>query len=139
MFTFIHPWSGQSGSGLVPHSPAPLAFAFAAPEPLAAVDGLPPASGAPAVAEAGPASLAFVVVPLPVGAVFVAAVVLVVAVVVGALAAGALDAVEGGAEDADGPPLVAVPSDFVQATTNAAIERRTGRGRMSGELTRNWI
>jgi hypothetical protein len=93
MFAFIQACSGQSGSGFVPHSPAPLALAPPpAAEALAAAVALP-ASVAPPGAALGPASFAFDVVPLPLGAVFVAAAGSVDAAV--ALAAGALDAAGG--------------------------------------------
>jgi hypothetical protein len=136
MFAFIQAWSGQSGSGFVPHSPAPLAFPPPPAEPLAAAVALP-ASVAPPGAAAGPASFAFVVVPLPLGAVFVAAADSVATAV--ALAAGALETAGGGTEDAEGLEPVPVSSDFVHAKTSAASERITGKERMGGELTRNRI
>jgi hypothetical protein len=124
MFAFIQAWSGQSGSGFVPHSPAPLALADAlapAPPGAMALPASPPAALSTGAADAAAVAIAEAIV----GAEALVA------------AAGALDAAEA---------LLAVIvgfwsaiSDFVQATISAASERRTGSERMAGELTRNRI
>lgn len=138
MFAFIQAWSGQSGSGFVPHSPAPLGLAPPAADALAAAVAVAlPEPLVPAGAEDGPASAAFVVVPLPAGAVFVAAAVSVVAT--DALGAGALATTGAGTLLADGLDSAPVPSDFVHAKASKANERITGGARMGGELTRNRI
>jgi hypothetical protein len=130
MFAFIHPCSGQSGSGFVPHSPAPLALALPPAAPLAAAAVLL----VPGAAAVGPADAD---ADADAGAVSEGAAEAVA--VADSLATGALDAAGGGTEEAEGLAPLSVPSDFVQATRSAAIERRTGKERMGGELTRNRI
>jgi hypothetical protein len=130
MFAFIHPCSGQSGSGFVPHSPAPLALALPPAAPLAAAAVLL----VPGAAAVGPADAD---ADADAGAVSEGAAEAVA--VADSLATGSLDAAGGGTEEAEGLAPLSVPSDFVQATKSAAIERRTGKERMGGELTRNRI
>jgi hypothetical protein len=132
MFAFIHPCSGQSGSGFVPHSPAPLALALPPAAPLAAAAVLL----VPGAAAVGPAD-ADADADADAGAVSEGAAEAVA--VADSLATGSLDAAGGGTEEAEGLAPLSVPSDFVQATKSAAIERRTGKERMGGELTRNRI
>jgi hypothetical protein len=130
MFAFIHPCSGQSGSGFVPHSPAPLALALPPAAPLAAAAVLL----VPGAAAVGPADAD---ADADAGAVSEGAAEAVA--VADSLATGSLDAAGGGTEAAEGLAPRSVPSDVVQATKSAAIERRTGKERMGGELTRNRI
>jgi len=128
MFDFIHAWSGQSGSGFVPHSPAPVGFAPPPPPP----PSLPVAAAVaePDVAGAADADAAAEALALALGA---------------ALADAVADA------DIDGTPKTAeavalgwfsaVLSFGVQAAKRAAMEQatRTRDERMAGELTRKRV
>ena len=125
MCVFIQAWSGQSGSGFVPHSPAPLAL----PPPPA--DALPAAVVFPASAPAFSVGAADALA----AALALGSADAVVAADADALAVGAALADASGAL-AEPVGLLSVVSDFVQATINAASERRTGNERMGGELTR---
>jgi hypothetical protein len=118
MFFFIHPWSGQSGSGFVPHSAAP-------PPSFVAVAAVLLASAVPvaaAVAEAaGSADADADGCALAVDGV-----------------AGALDATGGAVAVVFSEPGVGGDdSDLVHAIRSAAIETASESERMGGELTRN--
>lgn len=117
MFFFIQPWSGQSGSGFFPHSAAPpSSFAAVLPASVALVVALVVAPDALGAADAVGSALALV------------------AAAAEADAAGALDAIGGTLVV---PGVGGDDSDFVQATSSAAIETTSESERMGGELTRN--